>query len=864
LSAAALPPYHEAMHDEVYTPEPLKSGERKFLEDLLNRFHAARQRTDISPDMVDLRSFLPARGALRALALRELIKADLELQWQRGRNILLDSYLDAFPELGGRRALPAPLIYEEYRVRHSHGDKPALESYRSRFPGQFPELERLVQAAAPPGSAHATLKASLSSEGASLTPEDLDTPVLSTSPDVASPQPCQASPAALGQREVLPVGGGYKLIKQIGRGAFGEVWRAEAPGGVEVAVKIIFGSINQQEAAQREFQALELMKRLRNAYLLAIHAYWQLEDRLIIAMELADGSLRDYMKQRANAGKAGIPPDELLRYFREAAEAVDYLHANHVIHRDIKPENILLLGGHVQMADFGLARVLEQGRGLTATRGRCGTPLYMAPEIVGKAEFGEQSDQYSLAATYAELRLNHPLFPSTNLYDLMHDQLQRVPDLAPLERAEQRVLHRALAKDPKQRYASCVQFIQELEKALAPKPVEPPRPSLKRRLLVATLLLFPLVAGIGLLLGYLLPRPSFSMRILPRLVELKAGEVTTVTLEFQRSHWTEPIRLRFPDKPDEILITDLNGQREIDGPLDPSVREGAVSEARERMELRVAAAPDALPNSYQIRVEATTADHRHEATFQLTIGPRAYFLPTAWQRAAEARLLCHDGKVYYDQIDVVRGGTPVRFMLIPKDKARRDTPDTFYMMRDKVWVDLFRRFAETEAPQLKDQRWREMPSNKNARHPAMGVTAGDAHQFARWLGGYLPLTSQWDQAAGLYRKDRGEGPFRKPPDNPNKPHIAVGRSEPEEIGKATDDISLFGIRDMAGNGYEFTRNTNFDKPFPSSDPSTMVKLRGLNFEDKQPLTFRKLQQETRGQPYGYPDDHVGFRVVIEP
>jgi serine/threonine protein kinase len=231
-----------------------------------------------------------------------------------------------------------------------------------------------------------------------------------------------------------------------------------------VAIKIIFGSVAETQG-QRELQALELIKRLRHPFLLPIHAYWQLEDRLLIAMELADASLRDLARERQRQGLGGLPVEELLLYFRETAEALDFLHDKRVLHRDIKPENILILAGHAKVADFDLARVVEQTRRLN-TSSHCGTPAYTAPEVFWRGKVGAPSDQYSLAVTYAELRLNRPLFPSSSWFQLMHDHLQRTPDLLPLLEAEQRVLRRALAKDPADRYGSCREFMQALERTV--------------------------------------------------------------------------------------------------------------------------------------------------------------------------------------------------------------------------------------------------------------------------------------------------------------------------------------------------------------------------------------------------------------
>jgi hypothetical protein len=137
--------------------------------------------------------------------------------------------------------------------------------------------------------------------------------------------PSEAETLLKGDGQILSVGGGYRLRRPLGRGAFGEVWKAEAPGGVEVAVKLILRDIRPAEA-QRELDALQLMKRLRHHNLLALQAFFPLPDRLIIVLELADRSLRGRLAQCQETGLPGIPPAELLRYFREAAEALDFLH----------------------------------------------------------------------------------------------------------------------------------------------------------------------------------------------------------------------------------------------------------------------------------------------------------------------------------------------------------------------------------------------------------------------------------------------------------------------------------------------------------------------------------------------------------
>src|SRR5262249_44158273 len=153
----------------------------------------------------------------------------------------------------------------------------------------------------------------------------------------------------------------------------------------------------------------------------------------------------------------------LLRYFREAAEALDHLHEEQVQHRDIKPDNLLLLGQHIKVADFGLAKLLEKSSLQSASH--AGTPVYMAPEV-WNSKLSVHSDQYSLAIMYAELRTGRLPFAYESLPSLMKAHLLAVPDLTPLGPHEQRVLVQALAKDPSQRYPSCSAFVKALVEAL--------------------------------------------------------------------------------------------------------------------------------------------------------------------------------------------------------------------------------------------------------------------------------------------------------------------------------------------------------------------------------------------------------------
>src|SRR5262249_3184644 len=146
----------------------------------------------------------------------------------------------------------------------------------------------------------------------------------------------------------------FELVRKLGRGGFGEVWEARGPGGVSVALKFI---PLEDRAGHFEVRSLEFMKGIRHPHLIATFGAWQPGPMLVIAMELAEASLLDRLNQARKQGQTGIPTEELREYMAEAAKGIDHLNHLGILHRDIKPHNLLLVGGGVKVADFGLAKL---------------------------------------------------------------------------------------------------------------------------------------------------------------------------------------------------------------------------------------------------------------------------------------------------------------------------------------------------------------------------------------------------------------------------------------------------------------------------------------------------------------------------
>ncbi|HEY3395736.1 MAG TPA: tubulin-like doman-containing protein [Lacipirellulaceae bacterium] len=257
--------------------------------------------------------------------------------------------------------------------------------------------------------------------------------------------------------EPLP---GYRLLEHIGSGGFGEVWRAEAPGGLTKAIKFVFGQLHERRASN-ELRALDRVRGVRHPFLLSLERIETVDGRLVVVTELADGSLKDRFEACRKEGLSGIPRDELLGYLRDAADALDFMSEAHTLqHLDIKPENLLLLAGHVKVADFGLVKDVRQSEA-SIVGGM--TPLYAAPEVF-RGGPSSHSDQYSLAIVYVEMLTGQLPFSAGNAAELTLQHLNDLPDLCALSSADRYVVSRALAKDPQHRYATCREFIDSLVK----------------------------------------------------------------------------------------------------------------------------------------------------------------------------------------------------------------------------------------------------------------------------------------------------------------------------------------------------------------------------------------------------------------
>lgn len=306
--------------------------------------------------------------------------------------------------------------------------------------------------------------------------EALDEAVQQSVEAAAPPAPASGVNTTQGRqddREPTPIPG-YRLEGELGRGGGGVVWRATAPGGIPVALKVINLKKIERETGQARGASigeLEIVRHVRHANLIAVHAAYFLRggalcpdedaasaEQLVFVMELANGSLKSRAAELPNER---IPKGELLGYMAEVARALDFLHnqaltfgdkeGRYTQHLDIKPENLLLVGNSAVVADFGLARLL--GHTVTAVHVG-GTHGYVAPEV-WRGLASKHSDQYALAVTYYHL-LTATKLPLGNAWSPV------------LPNTQTHVITKALSENWKDRYPSCSDFVAALVAGAGP------------------------------------------------------------------------------------------------------------------------------------------------------------------------------------------------------------------------------------------------------------------------------------------------------------------------------------------------------------------------------------------------------------
>jgi serine/threonine-protein kinase len=684
----------------------------------------------------------------------------------------------------------------------------------------------------------------------------------------------------------------FEFLERLGEGGMGEVWRVRNPlFDAEHALKVINPRLaHDRILIERLLREVRAMDKLRHPHAVAIR-YASVRDVAFIEMEYVRGKTLDRVLM------PGVPMslEWTAEFLDQLCSVLQAAHDKQIVHRDLKPQNLMLVDPdlpgdlNLKVLDFGIAKFLDAGPNMFKTMDGYSpkTLKYMSPEQAeADGKLDARSDLFAVGLILYEILTGyHPFFIEGASWSHMSAIVAIVSKPAPpfCERNPkavvppeiEAVVRRCLEKNPDDRFASASELAATFRRLVHPeqvKPPPPPPPPPPRPWfvgLVTGLVLILLGAGIGgwMFSGMSPSTPPEKVSAVPPSLSITAGEEETLSLLVPAAQVAAGVKVEPP--PASGLPAGLRLVR-----VPSAAAEGGTQRYRVETGPNFVRGPEPVRLTLSFPVSGGRGAKPVDVALEVR-PPKIIPLPPGWAELRDAGdLEPIEGQAWTDRVKIgdrvcpraierrIDGVEhPAIALLI--EKQAHNQPDPFYILRDKVWVELFAAYVREHPGGVPQDLWRPRPrvAGETARLPVMNVTEVQAEAFAGWLGGegrgFVPTPEQWDQAAGRNRKNPRPGPYKEPWD-PNDPSqkIAVNVVDgPLPVGAANWDISPSGCRDMSGNGWEWVR------PRPNE---RMVKFRGQTFASSTgPLRFAEILQFPEAGEIDEPDDQCGFRIVIE-
>ncbi len=262
--------------------------------------------------------------------------------------------------------------------------------------------------------------------------------------------------------------GKYYVVHEVGRGSTGAVYLSHDPFyGRDVAIKL-YHATSSDDAEGRNARRMflgeaKMVGKLQHPNIVPIFDAGEEDGRRYVVTEHIHGART--LTQYCRAGSL-LPIDQVVSIVYKCAKALHYAHSRGVVHRDVKPSNILLTQeGDARIVDFGIALVADSD--VSRLEGVAGSPAYMSPEQVQGLELDARSDLYSLGAVMYEMLCGQRPFRAGALGKLLRQVVQEAPEALRSVRPEipedlEKVVLKALEKDPNDRYRTGAEFAGEL------------------------------------------------------------------------------------------------------------------------------------------------------------------------------------------------------------------------------------------------------------------------------------------------------------------------------------------------------------------------------------------------------------------
>jgi serine/threonine protein kinase/tetratricopeptide (TPR) repeat protein len=368
-------------------------------------------------------------------------------------------------------------------------------------------------------------------------------------------------------RAELPAVPGYEVLGELGRGGMGVVYKArQTKLNRLVALKVMRARGPAESEELDRFRAeAEAAARLQHPHIVQVYDVGQQDGWPYLTLELVEGG--SLAEKLDGAPQPARPAARLLEVL---AGAVHFAHQRHVVHRDLKPANVLLTAdGTPKVTDFGLAKILEEGAGLTRTGVILGTPSYMAPEQAGgkSGGAGPAADVYALGAILYQLLTGRPPFRGETAEDTLHQV--RTAEPVPPRRLQPKVPRdleticlKCLQKEPPRRYASAAELAEELQRFTSDRPIRArPTPAweralrwARRRPAVAALLSVSGLAAVVLLVTLAVSNVLIGQEKRRAEENYRTAETNRRTAETNRRRALEAVHRYYTEVSEDMLL----------------------------------------------------------------------------------------------------------------------------------------------------------------------------------------------------------------------------------------------------------------------------------------------------------------------
>ncbi len=433
--------------------------------------------------------------------------------------------------------------------------------------------------------------------------------------------------------------GPYRIIEQLGSGGMATVFKAyHASLDRYVAIKVLHPAFKQDPQFFERFKReARIVANLEHPNIIPVYDFNEHHGEPYLVMRFIEG---DTLK--AKMSHEPMPRAQILRLMRPVCQALAYAHQQGVLHRDIKPSNIMLTSSDsVFLTDFGLARMVQAGESTLSQDMMVGTPQYISPEQAqGLKELDGRTDIYSLGVVLYEMLTGRVPFsadtPFATIHDHIYTPLPLPSDINPkIEPAVERLLLKALAKNPADRFATVTDLLNALENTLgAPIPAAAPAPVPAKKgvpwwVWAGSAALILLVVA-GLVVGGLLLR---ARRNAPPASRLPAEQAELPPANSDAPPQPAPPAETAPDQPGAPSAEELARQ------ASQAVRNQNMAEAVGLYQQAIAADPHYLPAYFGLSL-AQRAQGQHEASMA-ALQQAVDNNPTqaaAWARLGEGQL----------------------------------------------------------------------------------------------------------------------------------------------------------------------------------------------------------------------------------